>query len=91
VCSSDLASGDECSKFAKWLEKAYKYITIERPQLQKNLDAAYPPLTAKRLTEVNWKTYEKEYGEVDRIEKLIKDKDTKILKDIVKYRGYFWT
>jgi hypothetical protein len=84
-------SGKECYKFSKWLEKAYNYITIERPKLQQDLDAAYPPLTAKRLTEVHWKTYEKEYGEVDRIERLIKDKDTKILNNIIKYREYFWT
>jgi hypothetical protein len=84
-------SGKEVEKFAKWLEKAYDYITVERPKLQKDLDEAYPPLTTKRLIEVNWKTYEKEYGEVDRIERLIKDKDTKILNNVVKYREYFWT
>jgi hypothetical protein len=85
------ASGEQCSKFAKWLEKAYQYITVERPQLQKDLDDAYPPLTAKRLTEVNRDTYEKEYAEVHRIENLIEKKDTKILTEIVKYRQYFWT
>ena len=84
-------SGEECYKFSKWLEKAYKYITVERPQLQKDLDAAYPPLTAKRLTKVNRKTYEREYAEVNRIEKLIKTKDTKVLNNIIKYREYFWT
>jgi hypothetical protein len=84
-------SGEQCSKFAKWLEKAYQYITVERPQLQKDLDDAYPPLTAKRLTEVNRDTYEKEYAEVHRIENLIEKKDSKILTEIVKYRQYFWT
>jgi hypothetical protein len=85
------ASGDECSKFAKWLEKAYHYVTVERPQLQKDLDAAYPPLSLKRLTEVNRDSYEKEYAEVHRIEILINKSDTKILTDIIKYRQYFWT
>ena len=85
------ASGGECSKFAKWLEKAYHYVTVERPQLQKDLDAAYPPLTAKRLTEVNRNTYEQDYAEVHRIETLINKNDTKILTDIIKYRQYFWT
>ena len=84
-------SGEHNSKFAKWLEKAYKYITIERPQLQKDLDAAYPPLTAKRLTEINRASYEEEYAEVHRIEKLIQDKDTKTLTETIKYRQYFWT
>jgi len=85
------ASGDECSKFAKWLEKAYHYVTVERPQLQKDLDAAYPPLSLKRLTEVNRASYEKEYAEVHRIETLINKSDTKILTEIIKYRQYFWT
>jgi hypothetical protein len=85
------ASGEQCSKFAKWLEKAYQYVTVERPQLQKDLDAAYPPLTAKRLTEVNKNTYEQDYAEVHRIETLINKSDTKILTEIVKYRQYFWT
>jgi hypothetical protein len=85
------ASGEECSKFAKWLEKAYHYVTVERSQLQKDLDAAYPPLTAKRLTEVNRNTYEQDYAEVHRIETLINKSDTKILTEVVKYRQYFWT
>ena len=84
-------SGEPTSKFAEWLEKAYQYITVERPQLQKDLDAAYPPLTAKRLTEINRDSYEEEYAEVHRIEKLIQDKDTKILTETIKYRQYFWT
>jgi hypothetical protein len=85
------ASGEECSKFAKWLEKAYHYVTVERPQLQKDLDAAYPPLTAKRLTEINRNTYEQDYAEVHRIETLINKSDTKILTEVIKYRQYFWT
>ncbi len=85
------ASGEQCSKFAKWLEKAYQYITVRRPQLQKDLDAAYPPLSLKRLTEVNKNTYEQEYAEVHRLESLINKNDTKILTEIVKYRQYFWT
>ena len=84
-------SGEPNSKFAKWLEKAYQYVTVERPQLQKDLDAAYPPLTGKRLTEINHISYEEEYAEVHRIEKLIQDKDTKILTETIKYRQYFWT
>jgi hypothetical protein len=85
------ASGEQCSKFAKWLEKAYQYVTVERPQLQKDLDAAYPPLTAKRLTEVNRNTYEQDYAEVHRLETLINKNDTKILTEVIKYRQYFWT
>jgi len=84
-------SGEPTSKFAKWLEKAYQYVTVERPQLRKDLDAAYPPLTTKRLTEINHISYAKEYAEVHRIEDLIRNKDTKILTETIKYRQYFWT
>lgn len=85
------ASGEPTSKFAKWLEKAYQYVAVERPQLQKDLDEAYPPLTAKRLTEVNRDGYETEYAEVHRLENLILNKDAKVLMETIKYRQYFWT
>lgn len=84
-------SGQHTAKFAKWLEKAYQYVTVERPQLQKDLDAAYPPLTAKRLTEIKREAYEADYTEVHRLEKLISNKDTKVLTETIKYRQYFWT
>ena len=29
-------------RFAEWLEDSYKYITVERPELEKQKDAAYP-------------------------------------------------
>lgn len=38
----DWNSDDYHKKFAKWLESAYKYITIDRPVLEKQMDAAYP-------------------------------------------------
>lgn len=36
-------------------------------------------------------TYEELYGEVNRLEQLIEDTDTKVLTEFVKYRGFFWT
>lgn len=36
-------------------------------------------------------TYEELYGEVNRIEQLIVDKDTEVLTEIIKRRQYFWT
>ena len=38
----DWQADEHHSKFAKWLEGAYKYITIERPALEKQMDASYP-------------------------------------------------
>jgi hypothetical protein len=36
-------------------------------------------------------TYEQKYGEVNRIEKNIEDRDTEVLLEIIKYRHFFWT
>lgn len=38
----DWQSDEHHSKFAEWLEEAYKYITVDRPELQKQMDQAYP-------------------------------------------------
>lgn len=94
-------------EFADWLEAAYKYITVERPQLEKDMDAAYPPLRPieewfEPLEETidgkkgfrmkdDGLTYEEKYGEVNRLEKLIDEKDTDILTEFVKRRHFFWT
>jgi hypothetical protein len=90
-------------KFAVWLEKAYYYITVERPKLLKQQDDAYPEVNLEletvvddnglRVTKIkNSKdSYKKLYGEVDRLEQLIDKKDTKILTEMIKNKGYFWT
>ena len=38
----DWQADEHHSKFAEWLEGAYKYITIERPELELQMGAAYP-------------------------------------------------
>jgi hypothetical protein len=38
----DWNSDEHHIKFSKWLESAYKYITVERPELEKQKDDAYP-------------------------------------------------
>lgn len=99
---------EEHKEFATWLENTYIYITVERLQLEKDLDNAYPPHKPfnEMFEETNdvsergqklfkfkddGKTYEEKYGEVNRIEKLIDDKDTEVLTKFIKRRHYFWT
>lgn len=102
---------DEYHKdFAQWLETAYKYITIERPGLEKQMNAAYPESdfdnlfsepkvdengtitrTMKTCEERYGKSYEEVYGEVNRLEALIDQRDTEILTELIKRRDYFWT
>jgi hypothetical protein len=100
-------SGEDHVKFARWLEETYRYITVHRPRLEKELDAAYPPLRSvddmfeesdklykgKKTFKLKERegTYEELYGEVNRIEQLIVDLDTEVLTEIIKRRQYFWT
>ncbi len=93
-------------EFARWLELSYKWITQRRPQLEKDLENAYP--TSKPFDEMfeaktdhNGKKifelkddgipYEVKYKEVNRIEEVIKTKDTKLLIELINRREYFWT
>ena len=108
-CSVEWNSHEESKKFAKWLKAAYKYVTVDRPKLEQDIDDAYPQggqwddVFQKGSDEngnVTWtlkgKTspknlYKQRYGKVDRLEKKMKDKDTKIITEMIQYRGYFWT
>lgn len=101
--STNWNATEQHQKFADWLESAYNYITIERPKLEKDLDKAYPPLRPldKIFKPVKGSNsfelipreepYEIAYAEVNRIEKLIEDKDTEVLQNIISNRGYFWS
>ncbi len=93
-------------EFADWLVKAYGYIVVERPMLEKKVLDSYPPPKSldelfelktdengKKLFELkdDGVPYDVKYGEVDRLEKEISDKDTEILTELIKRRDYFWT
>jgi hypothetical protein len=100
-------TGPHAVEFARWLESAYDYITIERPQLEKDMDNAYPPirpvdewfeetnetLNGQKLFRMKERkeSYEELYGEVNRLEQLIQDRDTEILTQLIKYRYFFWS
>jgi hypothetical protein len=93
-------------EFADWLTKAYSYIVIERPMLEKKMLDSYPPLrgfdemfepktdeSGKKFFEFkdDGVPYEEKYKEVNRLEKEIETKDSEILIELVKRRNYFWT
>lgn len=71
-------------EFKNWINSAYDYITIERPELEKELSNSYPPPKMKG-------TYEEKYKDVIRLEKLIETKDTEILFELIKRRKMFWS
>lgn len=73
-------------EFYIWLENAINYIEIERENLLKKLDEAeHNAFISKE------KQYELRYGEVTEISKLIEEKDTKLLKEMIEKREMFWT
>ncbi len=78
-------SGDAHAEFETALKDCYDYIKVRRPQLQKDLDNAYPDLDKSSGD------YWKDYAEVNRIETLLDKEDTKYLVWIVTNRDFFWT
>ena len=102
----DWSATEQHREFALWLEESYLYITKERPELEKQKEDSYPKMAAfdklfEEIVDENCKKmyqmkddgipYDVKYGEVNRIEKLIEEKDTDILIQIIKRRDYFWT
>lgn len=76
-------------KFKNWLDAAVEWINVNRPALQKQRDGSYPsyPLAPEK----KGLSYEQLYSEVIRIEKLINDTDSNIVKQMIEYREYMWT
>jgi len=103
----DWTATENHKEFAEWLELSYKWITKRRPQLEKERDDAYPKRSGDfldsfiEITDENGKKlyqfkddgipYEEKYAEVNRLEELIEERDTEILKQLIKRREYFWT
>jgi hypothetical protein len=93
-------------EFAEWLEKAYEYVSNTRPQLEKQLENAYPPTQPieemfERVPQEDGTTimymkddgvpYEVKYKDVNLLEAEISKRDTKVLIELAKRRDYFWT
>lgn len=103
----DWSATEHHQEFARWLEQSYSYITKERPELEKQKEEAYPKSDGclfnnfEEITDEKGRklykfkdddiSYEVKYGEVNRLEKLIEEKDTEILIQLIKRRDYFWT
>ena len=102
----DWEATEKHSEFAKWLEEAYEYVTKIRPQLEIDLQNAYPPHRSfdemfEPKTDENGRKlfqmvddgipYEVKYKDVNRIEEEIEKRDTEVLIELIKRRAYFWT
>ena len=103
----DWSATEHHKEFAKWLEKTYIYLVDERPEMEKQRDDAYPKSDGdflnkfEKITDKNGRTlyqmkddgipYDVKYKEVNRLEKIIEERDTEILNQLIKRREYFWT
>jgi hypothetical protein len=76
-------------KFKDWLDSAAVWIQEGRPNLEKQKSNAYPPHPLPE--HLKNKSYDELYSEVNRLEKLIDDTDSNIIKQMVDYREYMWT
>jgi len=81
---------DKVSAQEKEIRGIYHYITVERPALEKQRDNSYPPM-GDLMQPLNKGDYETLYGEVNRLERLLDEKDTDALVRIVKLREILWT
>ena len=102
----DWTATEHHHEFAKWLEESYLYITKERLFLQNEKDEAYPKSSSidkmfesfvdedgRKMFKMkdDGVPYDVKYAEVNRLERLIDEKDTEILTQLIKRRDYFWT
>jgi hypothetical protein len=76
-------------KFKNWLDAAAKWIQEDRPAIEKQRDNAYPPYPLPEHMR-DW-NYDQLYGEVNKLEKIINETDSTIIKQMVDYRDYMWT
>lgn len=85
----DWRGTDKHLEFKNWLDSAAHWITVGKVNCEKQRDALYPPHPLPEHMR-EW-SYDQLYGEMKKIEKLIDDTNTNILKQMIDYREYFWT
>lgn len=85
----DYVNVDDQREFKQWMDSAVNWIRVERVALQKQIDDASESLPKRyRIDSPEFQGY----CEISRTnEDLIREGDTKILKEMVEKRGYFWT
>jgi hypothetical protein len=76
-------------EFKNWLDSSAHWITVGKPNCKSQADSLYPPHPLTDLQK--GKSYEELYGELNKMEKLISETDSNILKQMIDYREYMWT
>jgi hypothetical protein len=79
----------EHRQFKNWLDSAVHWIKEGRPNCEAQKDALHPPYPLP--PELEGKSYTELYSELNKIEQLIVETDSNILKQMIDYRDYMWT
>lgn len=86
VCEEDNGKRKEIYLF---LRDAVNWIEVEKKDINKMIEAEW--LRIHKIRKDKTLTYEQKFGEVNRLEKFIRDRETEIIKKLVEYREYLWT
>lgn len=87
----DDAARPEVMAAGQWLRTSYEYITKHRAELQQQCSDALivasdlPPQQRRQMT------FDQIYGEFERIEQEIADRDQQVLGGLARYRQWMWT
>lgn len=81
----DWNSTKEHQEFFDWINKSIYWIEKARPQAKKEIESKYAKISNKN------ESYSQKYSGIIEIENIIEDTDSRILKQMVEYRGFFWT
>lgn len=75
----------------KWLRDSYDYITKHRGELQDQYSQALSCSNNLPLETRKAMSYEQKYGESNRIEQEIDDRDKQVLLGLAEHRQWMWT
>jgi hypothetical protein len=76
-------------QFKNWLDSSAHWITVGKPNCEAQANALCPPCPLPE--DSKGKSYTQLYGEMNKVNLLIAETDTNILKQMIDYREYFWT
>jgi glycyl-tRNA synthetase beta subunit len=92
---SDPTYPEHQKRFDKEVKEMYQFITVTLPELEEAQERAWtkvPEWDFPRLTkQMDKKTYEEIYGEINRLEEEIENLKTKVMIWAVNNRGCIWT
>ena len=75
----------------QWLRTSYVYITKHRAELQQQCSDALIVASDTPIQQRRQMTFDQIYGEFERIEQEIADKDQQVLLGLARYRQWMWT